>query len=267
MRRFVLWLTQFTGLRHFVKKFRLHLLGNFFLSLFPVVKTLPATGVKYRARRIESLALSVEMFDQKCLYDFSELPANIQTFADLGCNVGYFTCGLCEHLNHRKIRGIMVDANPNVVTEAKWHIAVNQLSGVQVLCGLLGGDTGSERGKFFLHPSNVCSTAAIPTGPNQLDADWKQIEINHLNLSEYWTTQFKNTPCDLLKIDIEGAEMDFFQRDPDFLRLTKNILVEWHKWRVSLPQMIMFLSVEGFVLHRVFHEDKNIGTALFVRRA
>ena len=69
---------------------RLHLLANWWLLLFPVVKTLPGSGIRYRARRVESLGLSVEMFDKDALYATSDLPANIRTFADLGCNADYF---------------------------------------------------------------------------------------------------------------------------------------------------------------------------------
>jgi hypothetical protein len=37
-------------------------LGNWWLRHFPVVKTLPDSNIRYRARRLESLGLSVEMF-------------------------------------------------------------------------------------------------------------------------------------------------------------------------------------------------------------
>jgi hypothetical protein len=43
------------------------------LRRFPVVKTLPGSGMRYRARRVESLALSVEMFDKGTLYSTSNM--------------------------------------------------------------------------------------------------------------------------------------------------------------------------------------------------
>src|SRR5580658_2950286 len=96
MRKLILRMTGSARTRNAVKALRLHLLANWWLRLVPVVKTLPS-GIRYRARRVESLALSSEFFDSDVLYDINE-GAAIQTFADLGCNVGYFTCWLCDKL-------------------------------------------------------------------------------------------------------------------------------------------------------------------------
>jgi len=95
MRKLILKLTGSTIVRKTVKFLRLHLLVNWWLHRFPVVKTLPGSGIRYRARRVESLALSVEMFDKGTLYSTSNMSGEIRTFADLGCNVGYCTrCAL-----------------------------------------------------------------------------------------------------------------------------------------------------------------------------
>ena len=107
MRKLILNLANSTPVRKTVKFLRLHLLTNWWLNHFPIVKVLPKSGVKYRARRVESLALSVEMFDKESLYSLSDLPENLQTFADLGCNVGYFSCWLVHSLNNRKLKGLV----------------------------------------------------------------------------------------------------------------------------------------------------------------
>jgi hypothetical protein len=43
-------------------------LENWWLRHFPVVKTLPGSDIRYRARRLDSLAMSLEMFDECTLY-------------------------------------------------------------------------------------------------------------------------------------------------------------------------------------------------------
>ena len=55
------------------------------------------------------------------LYDPALLPKDFTTFADLGCNVGYFTCWLVQLAQGRKIKGLMLDANPEAVKEAQWR--------------------------------------------------------------------------------------------------------------------------------------------------
>ena len=104
MRKLILRLAGSETLRKTVKFLRLHLLVNWWLHCFPVVKTLPVCGIRYRARRVESLGLSVEMFDRAVLYSISDLSSDIRTFADLGCNVGYFTCWLCQQAKGKELR-------------------------------------------------------------------------------------------------------------------------------------------------------------------
>ena len=55
MRKLTLNLSRSTFVRKVVKFLRLHLLANWWLHRFPVVKTLPGSGIRYRARRVESL--------------------------------------------------------------------------------------------------------------------------------------------------------------------------------------------------------------------
>ena len=265
MRKLILRLAGSETLRKTVKFLRLHLLVNWWLRCFPVVKTLPASGIRYRARRVESLGLSVEMFDRGELYSTSDLPANISSFADLGCNVGYFTCWLCDRMNSRQMRGLMVDANAEAVEDAKWHVEANNLTNVHVLHGLVGAEHKSGQASFFLHTSNVCSTAAPPDAIRNKANTWKRVQVPCVNLEENWQSSFGEMLCDLLKVDIEGSEMDFFHNEPRFLKRTRAILIEWHKWRVNLPEVEVSLSERGFTLKKILHENDGVGTALFVR--
>jgi len=96
MRKLISWLSRSAWLRRAVQRLRLHDLGNAWLRRFPLTKRLPGSGVIYRATRLESIPLAVEMFEKGKLYDAALLPAGFTTFADLGCNVGYFTCWLAH---------------------------------------------------------------------------------------------------------------------------------------------------------------------------
>src|SRR5687768_7822911 len=96
MRKFISWLSRSAFARRLVTGLRLHRLANAWLRRVPLVKRLPGSGIKYRATRIESIPLAQEMFEKGALYDAALLPANFTTFADLGCNVGYFTCWLAH---------------------------------------------------------------------------------------------------------------------------------------------------------------------------
>src|SRR5262245_54294847 len=125
MRQLITQLSRSAAARRLVQRLRLHRLGNWWLRRFPLIKRLPGSGVVYRATRLESIPLSVEMFEKGNLYDAALLPKDFTTFADLGCNVGYFTCWLTHLAHGRTLRGLMLDANPQAVEEAKWHARAN----------------------------------------------------------------------------------------------------------------------------------------------
>src|SRR5687767_7371513 len=99
MRKLITSISRSAAARECVKALRLHVLANAWLRRHPVIRRLDGSGVVYRATRLESIPLAQEMFEKGALYDAALLPKNFTTFADLGCNVGYFTCWLA-HLAH-----------------------------------------------------------------------------------------------------------------------------------------------------------------------
>ena len=266
MRNLILKLTGSDAIRKTVKAMRLHLLANQWFNLFPVIKTLPSSGIRYRARRVESLGLSAEMFDRGLLYTTSGLPEKVSTFADLGCNVGYFTCWLCDRMKSTDLKGIMVDANFDAVKDARWHVEANHLKNIKVLEGIVGADGKSEKASFYVHTSNVCSTIAPADGTPRDSNTWTQIQAPCVKVEENWLKFFGDILCELLKIDIEGSEMDFFRNEPAFLNRVQTILIEWHKWRVSLKELETYLGSKGFSLKSILYEDEGLGTAIFLRK-
>ena len=264
MQKLIFKLISSPVIRKTVLTLRLHVLGNWWVRCFPLIKTLPGSGIRYRARRLESIGLSAEIFVEG-IYTMTNLPKDIRSFADLGCNVGYFTCWLHHELGRPRLKGLMVDANADAVEEARWHVQANQFQDVQVLCGLVGTPAEAEA-TFYLHRSNICSAAVPPGDISDSDAAWTRVQVAGVNISETWRKYFGAEPCDLLKVDIEGSEMDFFRNEAAFLDTVQTILIEWHKWRVSLNEIEQFLSSRSFSLKAVLHEDEERGTAVFSRK-
>jgi FkbM family methyltransferase len=247
-----------------VQKLHLHDLANWWLGHFPWTKRLPGSGVVYRATRVESIPLAVEMLEKKTLYDLSLLPADFTTFVDLGCNVGYFTCCLAHLAKGRKLQGLMIDANEAAVREAIWHAQANGLSEVIGLHGIVGekGEQGSA--DFYLYESNICSMSQpSDLASTALMGTWTKVAVPCLRVEENWSRHFGDRRCNLLKVDIEGSELNFLESEPVFLRRVDSILLEWHKWRVNLNQVKKHLESRGFVLDRILDENESMGTCLF----
>src|SRR5213083_2025673 len=158
MRQLLTKLSRSAAVRRSVQQLRLHRLGNWWLRQHPMVRQLPGSGIRYRATRLESIPLAVEMFDQGNLYEAALLPRDFTTFVDLGCNVGYFTCWLAHLARGRTLRGLMLDANPEAVEEARWHAQANAMPEVYGIHGIAGEGVPGEFAEFFLYESNICST-------------------------------------------------------------------------------------------------------------
>src|SRR5687767_15398481 len=106
MRGLIFQLSRSAFARGMARRLQFTKIANWWLRTSPVVKRLPGSGVAYRATRLESIPLAVEMFERN-LYDATLLPKDFSTFADLGCNVGYFTCWLGHLAKERPIKGLM----------------------------------------------------------------------------------------------------------------------------------------------------------------
>jgi len=263
MRNVVASLSRSAFLRRTAKALRLHTVANAFLRRRPAIKELPGNGIVYRATRLESIPLAVEMLEKGSLYPNDVVPSPLVSFADLGCNVGYFTCWLA-HQRGRALQGIMVDANPEVVKEAQWHAQANRLNDVHPYHGLAGA-TGASA-DFYLYDSNICSAsqpldAALP----DLKGDWKKISVPALNIGKIWRERFGDLPCDLLKLDIEGSELDFVRLETEFLKTVKVIIAEWHSWGTTKEGLLQEFQQQGFRLNRILDDSPLMGTFVVSR--
>ena len=265
MRKILFRLSQSALARNAARGLRLTKLGNAWLHRFPLVKRLPESGVIYRASRLESIPLAVEMFERN-LYDATLLLKHFSTFADLGCNVGYFSCWLAHLAKTRQLKGLMIDANPDAVAEAQWHAQANNWTDVHGLNGIVGEHSDKGFVDFYLYESNICSTSSIDQMQSLgLKGEWKKIQVPCLILATEWRKRFDSERCNLLKIDIEGSEMNFLKAEADFLNQVDSILIEWHKWRVAFEDVQSLLESHGFRLIKILDESPDMGTAFFSR--
>jgi FkbM family methyltransferase len=265
MRNFISWLSRSAAMRRLVTALRIHRLANAWLRRFPAIKQLPS-GVRYRATRVESIPLAQEMFEKGALYDAELLPKNFTTFADLGCNVGYFTCWLAHLAKGRKLKGLMLDANPYAVADARWHAEANGMDEVCAVHGIVGEGVRGGAAAFYLYESNICSTSELPDVEKMgLKGKWEKISVPHVVVEEEWRRRFNGTRCHVLKIDVEGSEMNFLRAEETFLTIVDCIVVEWHKWRVSLEDLRAFLEPRGFRYVKTVEENDQMGTAVFAR--
>ncbi|HEY2330210.1 MAG TPA: FkbM family methyltransferase [Verrucomicrobiae bacterium] len=246
-----------------VRWLRLRQLAGWWLRVSPRVRRLPGSGACYRCRYLETILLADEIFNRN-VYLKAIDPATTSTFVDLGCNVGLFPVLLHEITRRKDLCGLLIDANPDMVEEAAWHIRANQLDKVTPVLGLAGSASAGQTVDFYLLPSNLGSSQfpVYEPGKPQKGA-WQKITVPCVDIEALWVKRFGDVRCNVLKMDIEGSEKSFLETDQKFLRRVDMIILEWHKWIVSRDAVEKMLNEQKFELVEVLEELEQTGIAWY----
>jgi FkbM family methyltransferase len=261
-------LGRYRWIHRLVAAVRIFPLAEFVLRRFPLKRRLTRSGAVYRVTSLDQLSIELEVFKQD-----SYAPAlgrrPIETFIDLGCNAGWFAIWLSTQEPNNRLRGLLIDAHPRMITEATWHIMRNQLVNCTVIHGAVGLPPGQSTTSFNLHPSSSASSV-LPFQPNkQIPAKGAiaEVIVPAVSVSREWQARFGDADVDLLKIDIEGKELDLITNERAFIReRVRRIVLEWHKWVVSLAQLDTVLASIGFERCGTHNEGPFSGLAVYAPR-
>jgi len=250
-----------------VKHLRLHHLADRILGLCPIRKQTQG-GFSYQLRSIASIVAAKEMFETD-MYRKPLRNEPVRRFVDLGCNVGFFPILLAEITRSRELEGIMIDGNRTVLKEAQEHATTNGLHRIEGILGLAGFSATREHAEFLINPSShIASTATGRMNPSVPSAGRSvKVTVPCINVEEAWKTRFGDTPIDLLKVDIEGMELELFRNAHDLILRTSRLIFEWHKWQVSFADCSDVLTSAGFEEPTPVWEDAQHGMAFCRRRA
>jgi FkbM family methyltransferase len=231
----------------------------------PLLRKVPGSSLIYRVTTLDNLVVAREVFSEGEYGSLSQF-RDIRTFADLGCNCGYFTLFAASISTPETIRGLAVDAHPDMVAATTWHVEKNGLRNVHPVWGLLGASEAAN-GRFFVNVDAAGSSQFDRSPDANVTANpWREITAPVVSLTEEWSRRFGDAPCDVLKIDIEGSEDAFLRREVAFLQRVGVLAIEMHKWIVDVASLDAFLAQHGFDPHEVLRSDDSIHVALYVNR-
>ena len=216
-------------------------------------------GVKYRFRSLETWSLLPLIQDQYPAYIFIK---PVRSFVDLGSNAGLFPLWMMRNtpIPRQLIKGLCIDANSDMLEDCKWHLENNGLTHCIALTGLVG--VSGKCGTFHVHRSNVSSSAKPSENPN----GWRPVNMPTINVEEAWINHFGNTQVDLLKMNIEGVELDFFRLEKKFLERVRQIVVEVHAFGNSINEVDIELGKNGFFNRKTWGE-RGYEFCLYSRKA
>jgi len=249
-----------------VRAFRVQKIAKSVLGIVPLSRTIRESKLKYRLRNLESFLLADEIFKGKVYRDAFE-GIEVETFVDLGCNVGFFVLYAADQSKlGRDVIGLAVDGSAEMADETKWHVDRNALKQVTVDFGAAGFPADVDETTFYVNPSNVASSAQPNLNPNvPKKGDSIPITVPVVHVHDRWRSLHGDRRIDLLKIDVEGTECDLIRNEPQLLAIADRIVIEWHKWITSLDEVSGLLAKAGFSPRVVVGEDDNAGVAVFER--
>jgi FkbM family methyltransferase len=240
--------------REVLKVFKVHLLVDWFFSIFP--REGKFGGYRYPVASLEAWLVEKEIF-RAGIYDGVFDLRGVRTFADLGCNRGFFGVWLASKAGVAP-DGILVEANPALVPQVERLLSKNGFRGMSVLNGAAGAGLGGGEVEILVPPTDVGAGLKSATQKSLAGDKCDLVKVPALQVCEAWRAQFPGGErCGILKIDIEGAEERFFLDEGDFLKLVDRLVVEVHESMVSLQAIRGLILGNGFAIKKEGKEDSE----------
>lgn len=219
------------------------------------------TGNRVRMRCWSDLLAYNEIF-KAGIYDGVFDARHVATFCDLGCQSGMALLRLASRSGAPQ-RALLVDGNPRAVERCRRNVrAAGFNEAVRVIHGVVGcSDSGSGTAGFVLRENELECALAVGAGTERV----KTVDVPVLALEKEWLGYAGDVPCDLLKMDIEGAELDVLRNDRAFLSRVSAVVLEWHDPPAARAAVTDELRSLGFADVRILCEGNGCGV-LFCRR-
>lgn len=209
-----------------VDAMRIRQVVSFFLGMMPL--RLRQGGLRVPIRCWSDILAYNEIFRVR-VYDSVLGKESLGAVCDLGCQSGMMILRMAS-LGCAPRKALLIDANPLAVARCRANLKGAQLKGYSILHGAVGcSGNGAADCKqtisFSVRPSELeCQLSEF--GQQRGD---KVINVPVIDLEFAWTNEVGDVPCELLKMDIEGAEIGVLRNDTKFLRRVRRVVLEWHE--------------------------------------
>jgi FkbM family methyltransferase len=241
----------------FVDRFRIRQGVTAFLDTFPI--RLRSGQTKIPIRCWSDLLAYAEIF-RAGVYDPVFLECLPKTVCDVGCQSGMATLRL-SGLGRAPSRALLIDANPCAIRRCQSNLRELGLERYVVIHGAVGARGDDRRDaeaatQFVLRPNELeCGLA----GSIPIEKQSTVIQVPAINLEQTWLAKMGDVPCDLLKLDVEGAERGVLLEEETFFRRVQRCLIEWHTPFTSAAFLQQRLAGMGFVAFKTLAEDASNG--------
>ena len=248
-----------------VDRFRVRQGVTAVLETFPIHMRSGRTRIPIRCW--SDLLAYAEIF-RAGVYDPFFLECRPKAVCDVGCQSGMATLRLSV-LGRAPERALLIDANPRAIRRCQSNLLELGLERYFVVHGAVGTSRDDRGGaelstEFVLRPNELeCGLAnSMP-----IDKQSTVLQVPVINLEETWLATMGDVPCDLLKLDVEGAEREILLQEEPFFRRVQRCLIEWHIPFASAAFVQQRLADMGFVAFKSLAEDSSNGVLCCERKS
>jgi FkbM family methyltransferase len=139
---------------------------------------------------------------------------------DVGANIGWWSIPLARKLARHGGRVIAFEPVPANRARLEWAIAANGVQATVAVAAVALGDTPGELGMWLKSEETGAGsgTAALVTGDGPT-----HLRVPVVTL-DAWAAEHALTRCDLMKLDIEGAELMMLRGAERFIAETRPLI-------------------------------------------
>jgi FkbM family methyltransferase len=185
--------------------------------------------------------------------------AGSRCFADVGANLGWFTCLAAKHLPDGKVFSFEMDEQNYYLLEI--NVRLNQASNVE----LVHAAVSDQPGRITYRKPGLEPRATFSILPGEAPADASRVVgVDAVTLDGYFAA--RDVMPDFVKIDVEGAELQVLRGMSDLIRRVRpRLLVEVHPRGLSAyghapGDLLSLLWEEGYEVSEVQGFRSHSGT-------
>jgi FkbM family methyltransferase len=209
-----------------------------------------------------SIMTYLEIFKDKThmkIPDF--LGENDEIIIDLGGNEGYYALAMKK--NNPKAKIVSIEPITETFKLLKKNIQSNNLKNVILINKAITSRTGKITFEIVPEVSAISSADIYLQGREWLDEKRiKKITVDSITL-ENLCKRLNIKKIDLLKLDVEGAELEILKSSRKILMNTKKVVIEYHNTKLK-NKCINILQKLGFKL--ILKERGECADVYFIRK-
>jgi len=181
---------------------------------------------------------------------------------DIGANEGFYTLKIKQNNPNAKI--VAVEPNPFAFQILKKNIKSNKLKDVILINKALASKIGKVNFEIVPEVSAIGALdIRMQKRPWLKEEKIKRVAVESTTLKKI-CEETRIREIDILKLDVEGAELDILKSSKDLLQNVKKIVVEYHTPKLR-QEVKKFLKANKFILLK---EEKawRCGDLYFIRK-